>query len=84
MNYKHIYLVSIQSHGLGGLLTQLVPVHAGGAAVILLLGVRGLAVVRPEERPRPRIAAQLHLSQLLPGPVGVEVGGPDEGQVDPK
>ena len=28
------------------------------------------------------LTSQLHLSQLLPRPVGVEVCGPDEGEVD--
>ena len=28
------------------------------------------------------LTSELHLSQLLPGPVGVEVCGPDEGKVD--
>ena len=28
------------------------------------------------------LTSELHLSQLLPGPVGVEVCGPDEGEVD--
>ena len=28
------------------------------------------------------ISTKLHLPQLLPAPVGVQVGGPDEGQVD--
>ena len=37
--------------------------------------------MRPEEGSRPRVAAELHLPQLLPRPVGVQVGGPDEGQV---
>ena len=36
----------------------------------------------PEESTSSGIASQLHLSQLLPGPVGVQVGGADEGQVD--
>ena len=84
MTLIKIYLVSIHPLSLGGLLTQLVPVHAGGAAVVLLLRVRGVAVVGPEECSRPGISSKLHLSQLLPGPVGVKIGGPDEGQVDPK
>ena len=43
------HLVPVHPVGLHGLLAEFVPVHAGGAAVVLLLGVRRLAVVRPEE-----------------------------------
>ena len=43
------HLVPVHPVGLDGLLAEFVPVHAGGAAVVLLLGVRRLAVVRPEE-----------------------------------
>ena len=74
----------MQSHGLDSVLTQLVSVEAGGSAVVLLLGVRGVAVVRPEECPSSGVAPELHLPQLLPGPVGVKIGGSDEGQVDSK
>ena len=88
--------------GLGRLLAELVPVHAGGATVVLLLSVRRLAVVRPEERACPGVAckskqskhfnilklshstSELHLPQLLPRPICVEVSRPDEGQVDPE
>jgi len=37
--------------------------------------------VGSEELGRVRIAAQLHLAQLQPGPVGVQVGAAHEGQV---
>ena len=76
------YLIAIHPHGLGGLLAELVPVKAGGSAVVFLLGVGGVAVVGPEEGLGPSVAPELHLPELLPRPVGVEVGGPDEGQVD--
>ena len=36
----------------------------------------------PEESFGPRVASKLHLPELLPRPVSVEVGRPDEGQVD--
>ena len=76
------HLIAIHPHGLGGVRAELVPVEAGGPAVVLLLGVGGVAVVGPEEGLGPRVAPELHLPELLPRPVGVEVGGPDEGQVD--
>ena len=75
------YLVSMKPHCLDSILTQFVSVEAGSSAVVLLLRVVGVAVVRPEEGARPGVASQLHLSQLLPCPVGVKIGGPDEGQV---
>ena len=74
----------MEPHGFDSVLAEFVTVEAGGPAVVLLLGVRGVAVVGPEECAGSGIASQLHLSQLLPGPVGVKVGGPDEGQVDSK
>ena len=61
---------------------ELLPVQLGGPAVVLLLGVRGQAVVATEEGSGLSISTKLHLPQLLPAPVGVQVGGPDEGQVD--
>ena len=79
---EYVYLVAIHPHGLGGVLTELVPVEAGGPAVVLLLGVGGVTVVGPEEGLGPPVAPKLHLPELLPRPVGVEVGRPDEGQVD--
>ena len=79
-----MYLVSMEPHGLDSVLAQFVPVEAGRPAVVLLLGVRGVAVVRPEEGAGPGVASQLHLSQLLPCPVSVKVGGPNEGQVHSK
>ena len=82
LTFDYGYLIAIHSHGLGGVRAELVPVEAGGPAVVLLLGVGGVAVVGPEEGLGPRVAPELHLPELLPRPVGVEVGGPDEGQVD--
>ena len=82
LNFELCYLIAIHPHGLGGLLAELVPVKAGGSAVVFLLGVGGVAVVGPEEGLGPRVAPKLHLSELLPRPVGVEVGRPYEGQVD--
>ena len=79
---EHFYLVAVHPHGLGGILTEFISVEAGGSAVVLLLGVGGVAVVGPEESFGPRVAPELHLPELLPRPVGVEVGRPDEGQVD--
>lgn len=81
---EYVYLVTIHPHGLCGVLTELVPVEAGGPAVVLLLGVGGVAVVGPEEGLGPRVAPKLHLPELLPRPVSVEIGRPDEGQVDSK
>jgi len=61
---------------------QLLPVQLGGPAVVLLLGVLSQAVVTAEEGAGLSISSELHLSELLPAPVGVQVGGADEGQVD--
>ena len=69
-------------HCLGCCLVQLLPVQLGGPAVVLLLCVRGQAVVATEEGAGLSIPTQLHLPELLPAPVGVQVGGADEGQVD--
>ena len=69
-------------HCLSRCLVELLPVQLGGPAVVLLLGVRGQAVVATEEGSGLSISTKLHLPQLLPAPVGVQVGGPDEGQVD--
>ena len=69
-------------HCLGRCLTQLLPVQLGCSAVVLLLCVRGQAVVATEEGAGLSIPTKLHLPQLLPAPVGVQVGGADEGQVD--
>ena len=78
------HLVSVDPDGLHRLLAELVPVQTGGATVVLLLSVCGAAVVRPEEGSSSGVPSQLHLSELLPGPVSVQVGGPDEGQMDPE
>ena len=69
-------------HCLWSSLTQLLPVQLGRPAVVLLLGVRGQAVLAAEEGVRLNIPTQLHLPELLPAPVGVQVGGADEGKVD--
>ena len=63
------------------LLLQLLLVQQGSPAVVLLLRVRGEAVVTTEEGVGLGIPPQLHLPELLPAPVGVQVGGADEGEV---
>ena len=78
------HLVSVDPDSLYRLLAELVPVQTGGATVVLLLSVCGAAVVRPEEGSSSGVPSQLHLSELLPSPVSVQVGGPDEGQMDPE
>lgn len=60
---------------------QLVPVELSGPRVVFDLGVAAGAVVGAEELSSVRIPTQLHLPQLQPGPVGVQVGAPHKGQV---
>ena len=69
-------------HSLGSCLTQFLPVQLGSPTVILLLCVSGHAVVAAEEGAGLGIPSELHLPQLLPAPVRVQVGGADEGQVN--
>jgi len=71
----------VRLHGLLGLGTQLVPIKLGRPRVVLDLGVGGAAVVGAEELRGVRVAAQLHLAELEPGPVGVQVGAAHEGQM---
>lgn len=60
-------------HGLQGEVVQLVAVQLGRPGVVFLLGVRGIAVVLPEELGGERIASELHVTELDPGPVRVQV-----------
>ena len=78
------HLGSMEPHSLCRPLVQLLPVQLGTPGTILLLGVLhqcqdgrrtsphlGRTVLAPEESVGPGITSQLHLSQLLPSPVGV-------------
>ena len=71
-------------HGLRSHGVQLVPVELSRPRLVLLLGVVGHAVVGPEECRGIGVSAELHLSALLPCPVGVQLCGPDKRQVDAK
>lgn len=50
--------------------------------IVLLLSIRRVAVMLSEELRRVRIAAQLHVPQLGPGPIRVQISRSDEGDVD--
>ena len=75
-------LGAVQSHGLSGQSVQFLPVKLGGSGLVLDLGVVVVAIVLPEEGARRGVAPALHLPDLLPSPVGIQLGGPHEGQVD--
>ena len=79
---KCVYLIPMHPHGLDCCLTEFLPVQLGSPAVVLLLGVGGHAVVAAEEGACLGISSKLHLPQLLPAPVGVQVSGADEGEVN--
>lgn len=65
-----------------GLAAQFVPIKLSCSRVILDLSVGVGAVMRPEELSRVGVATQLHLPQLKPSPVGIQVGAAHEGQVN--
>lgn len=70
------HLAAVHLHGMLGLGYQLVTVELRRPRIILDLGVGAAAVVGPEELRCVCVAAQLHLAQLQPCPVGVQIGAP--------
>lgn len=69
-------------HCLLGGIGQFVAIQLGCPGIVLLLGVGRVAVVLPEELRGICVASQLHLANLCPGPVRVQVGGAHEGQMN--
>lgn len=68
-------------HGLLRKISQLIAIQLGGPRIVLLLGVSRVAVMLPEELGCIGIAAQLHVPQLKPGPVRVEIRRSHESYV---
>uniref|UniRef100_A0A2M4DG21 Putative secreted protein n=1 Tax=Anopheles darlingi TaxID=43151 RepID=A0A2M4DG21_ANODA len=57
---------------------QLILVELGSARIVLLLRISSVAVMLPEELGRIRVTTDLHLANLYPGPVRVQIGGAHE------
>lgn len=76
------HLRSVRLHGLLSQVGQFVPVQLSRPRIVLLLGIRRIAVVLAEELCSIGIAAQLHIAELQPGPVRVQVRRAHERYVD--
>lgn len=65
-------------------MVQLVTVQLGSSRLVLELGVAGVAIVLAEKGRSIGVAAKLHLTELLPWPIVVQLGRLDESEMDAK
>lgn len=75
---------SMHFHSLICFQIQPIPIQLSGTRIILLLGIGGATIVLPEELASLGISAQLHLPQLNPCPIRVQVRWAHERQMNPQ
>ena len=72
----------MQFHGLLRRIGQFIAIKLSCPGIVLLLGVLRVAVVLSEELGGTCVSADLHLSQLDPAPICVQICGPHKGQMN--